>query len=170
LPRQARLPGPLETIHAWAYLPDFARAFVAAASDAAGRPAFERFCFAGHAATGSEFLAATELAADALGLRPVRGWRRAGMPWPLLRAAGLVAPMLRELARMSYLWRVPHALDGSKLAARHPELTPTPLGEALRQSLVALLPNADNGAAWTSPPRTRSSSVSAPSAAPSATI
>jgi hypothetical protein len=77
--------------------------------------------------------------------------------------------MLRELARMSYLWRVPHALDGRRLAARYPQLTPTPLSEALRQSLVALLPNADNRPGWTSPLPTRSSSASAPSAARSAT-
>jgi len=162
-------PGPLDTIHAWAYLPDFARAFVASAAGSAGQSAFERFCFAGHAATGREFLAATELAADSLGLRPARGWRHGSMPWPLLRVAGVFVPMLRELARMSYLWRVPHALDGRRLAARDPQLAATPLVEALRASLVALLPNADNPGPWTSPPRMRSSSASAPSAARSAT-
>ena len=162
-------PGPLDTVHAWAYLPDYARAFVAVAKGSAGAAAFERFHFAGHATTGREFLAATEQAADSLGLRPARGWRHGSMPWLLIRAAGLVAPMLRELARMSYLWRVPHALDGRKLAARHPQLTTTPLLEALRESLLALLPNADNRAAWMSPPRTRSSSASEPSAARSAT-
>ncbi|MCE9659711.1 MAG: NAD-dependent epimerase/dehydratase family protein [Burkholderiales bacterium] len=163
-------PGPLDTVHAWAYLPDFARAFVAAAeADPAGQPAFERFCFAGHAITGRTFLAATEAAAGSLGLRPARGWRRGGMPWPLLRVAGLFAPMLRELSRMSYLWRVPHALDGGKLAARHPQLVATPLVEALRESLAALLPNADNRDAWTESPQMRSSSASAPSAARSAT-
>jgi hypothetical protein len=39
---------------------------------------------------------------------------------------------------MSYLWRVPHALDGTRLAARCPELRTTPLDEAMRASLVAL--------------------------------
>ena len=160
-------PGPLDLVHAWAYLPDFARAFVAAASD--DRAAFERFHFAGHAPTGHELLAATGQAADALGLTPARGWRHGSMPWALIRAIGLVAPMPRELARMSYLWRVPHALDGRKLAARHPELTTTPLAEALRASLLELVPNADNRTPWISPPRTLSSSASAPSAAPSAT-
>ena len=60
------------------------------------------------------------------------------MPWPLIRVVGVVVPLWRELARMSYLWRVPHALDGRRLAARCPGLTPTPLDEALRDSLVAL--------------------------------
>ena len=160
-------PGPLDLVHAWAYLPDLARAFVAAADD--NGTAFERFHFAGHAPTGREFLAATVAAAEALGLAPARGWRYGAMPWALIRAVGLVAPMPRELARMAYLWRVPHALDGGKLAARHPQLTATPLVEALRASLQAFVPNADNRAAWMSPPRTRSSSASARSAARSAT-
>jgi hypothetical protein len=60
------------------------------------------------------------------------------MPWPLLRVAGVVMPLWRELARMSYLWRVPHALDGTKLAKRCPALAPTPLATALAESLVGL--------------------------------
>ena len=38
-----------------------------------------------------------------------------GVPWTLLRAAGLFSPMMREIVKMSYLWRTPHSLDGSKL-------------------------------------------------------
>jgi len=130
-------PGDPDLVHAWAYLPDLARAFVAvAALDDA--PPFERFAFAGHAVTGHAFLAAVERAAASLGAAPARGWRHGTMPWPLVRAAGVVVPLWRELARMSYLWRVAHALDGTKLAARCPELRPTPLDAALRASLAAL--------------------------------
>jgi hypothetical protein len=39
---------------------------------------------------------------------------------------------------MSYLWRVPHALDGTQLAKRCPTLTRTPLATALADSLVGL--------------------------------
>jgi heme oxygenase len=60
------------------------------------------------------------------------------MPWPLVRIAGVAVPLWRELARMSYLWRVPHALDGSRLAARCPELRSTALDDAMRASLAAL--------------------------------
>ena len=130
-------PGDRDLVHAWAYLPDLARAFVAVAS-LPGRAPFERFAFAGHSVTGLEFLAAIERAAAALGIAPARGWRHGTMPWPLVRAAGVVVPLWRELARMSYLWRVAHALDGTKLAARCPELRPTPLDAALRASLAAL--------------------------------
>ena len=130
-------PGDPALVHAWAYLPDLARAFVAVAAlpDLA---AFERFTFAGHSVTGDEFLAATERAAAALGLAPARGWRHGRMPWPLIRALGIVVPLWRELASMAYLWRVPHALSGTKLLARCPALTPTRLDAALRASLAAL--------------------------------
>jgi len=130
-------PGDPELVHAWAYLPDLARAFVAVAS-LDGLAPFERFTFAGHSVSGVEFLSAVEGAAATLGLTPARGWRHGGMPWPLLRIAGVVVPLWRELARMSYLWRVPHALDGTRLAGRCPALPSTPLGTAVAESLAAL--------------------------------
>ena len=52
-------PGDPDLVHAWAYLPDLARAFVAVAALPELAP-FERFAFAGHSVTGHEFLAATE--------------------------------------------------------------------------------------------------------------
>jgi nucleoside-diphosphate-sugar epimerase len=130
-------PGPLDLPHAWAYLPDLARAFVAVAQ-LDDRAAFETLHFAGHTLTGRELLDHVESAAADLGLRPERGFRRGGMPWPLLRAAGIFVPMLREVAWMSYLWRVPHQLDGSRLATRVSSLPATPPRQALRQALVDL--------------------------------
>jgi nucleoside-diphosphate-sugar epimerase len=130
-------PGDPALLHAWAYLPDLARAFVASA-ELDDLAAFERFAFAGHSVTGAAFLGAVERAAGTLGLAPARAWRRGTMPWPLIRAVGIVVPMWRELARMAYLWRVPHVLDGARLAARCPRLRTTPLDAALAASLVAL--------------------------------
>ncbi len=130
-------PGPLDVAHAWAYLPDLARAFVAVASDGGHRGCL-RLHFEGHTATGADFIAALEQAADSLGLRPAGGFKVGGMPWGLIRAIGLVHPMFRELARMSYLWRVPHALDGRLLQQRVGPLPATPLVPALRQTLLDL--------------------------------
>ncbi|ODV11307.1 MAG: hypothetical protein ABT20_06200 [Rubrivivax sp. SCN 70-15] len=130
-------PGPLDVPHAWAYLPDLARAFVAVA-DRAGMPAFESLHFAGHTLTGRQLLDAVEAAADELGWRPVGGWRRGGVPWGPVRAAGLFVPMLREITRMSYLWRVPHALDGAALQRAVGPLPATPPRQALRAALVDL--------------------------------
>ena len=130
-------PGPLDLPHAWAYLPDLARAFVAVAAQPPVQ-AFETLHFAGHTLTGRELLAALQTAAEELGLRPARGWSVGGVPWGLIRAAGLVHPQWRELARMSYLWRVPHGLSGGALARAVGPLPTTPLNQALRASLLEL--------------------------------
>ena len=130
-------PGPLDLPHAWAYLPDLAQAFVAVAS----RPpqaAFQTLHFAGHTLTGQQLLTAIEAAAAGLGLRPARGFAVGTMPWGLIRAGGLVYPLWRELARMSYLWRVPHALDGHALEQAVGPLPSTPVVQALRTALTDL--------------------------------
>ncbi|HWS74107.1 MAG TPA: epimerase, partial [Quisquiliibacterium sp.] len=130
-------PGPLDVPHAWAYLPDLAQAFVALA----GRndlPAFTRLHFPGHTLTGRELLDAVERAAALLGEAPAGGFRRGGMPWGLLKLAGLVVPMWREVAEMAYLWRVPHALDGSALRAAIGEVRITPIDAAMVEALRRL--------------------------------
>lgn len=127
-------PGPLEVLHAWAYLPDLARAFVAVASRDE-LPAFSCLHFPGYALTGAQLLAAIERAAAALGLEPAGGFRRGAMGWAAIRIGGLVVPLWREIAAMSYLWRVPHALDGDALAAVVGSLPTTPIEEALRRAL-----------------------------------
>lgn len=130
-------PGPTDLPHAWAYLPDLARAFVAVAQRA-DLPAFERLHFAGHTLTGAQLLGAIERAAGAGGIRPAGEWRRGGLPWSLLRAGGLVVPMWREIAEMAYLWRVPHALDGRRLTQTVGLLTETPVDVATAHALQAL--------------------------------
>jgi len=131
-------PGPPELPHAWAYLPDLARAFVAVAAHDDHATPHRRLHFAGHTLTGNELLAAVEAAAAPLGLRPAGGFRRANMPWALLRLLAPVWPMMRELVAMSYLWRVPHRLDGTALQAAMGPLVETPVAEAMAAALRAL--------------------------------
>ena len=100
--------GPTDIPHAFAYLPDLGKAFVALAEKRDELAAFERFHFAGHTLTGLQMKAAAEAASG-------RKLTLKGMPWTLLRAAGLFSPMMREIVKMSYLWRTPHSLDGWKL-------------------------------------------------------
>lgn len=149
--RQGRLvyPGPLDLPHAWAYLPDLAAALVRLADRAVETegPAFESLLFAGHTLTGAELLDLIEAIGDDLGLTPARGWRRGGMPWGIIRAMGVFAPMLRAVAEMSYLWRVPHRLDGARLTARLGPLPETAPPKALRQALIDLGLDADRPAA-----------------------
>jgi nucleoside-diphosphate-sugar epimerase len=131
-------PGPLDREHAWAYLPDFARAFVAVASRPVAATAARRLHFAGHTLTGAQLLDALEAAALRAGLDPAHGWRRGALPWPLIRAVGVFVPTWRALGQMSYLWRVPHALEGRDLQAAVGTLPHTPLERALVDALHAL--------------------------------
>ena len=130
-------PGPLDVPHAWAYLPDLARCFVDLAQRAphSGPARIERFHFPGHTLTGGELLDAIERCAAAQGLAPPRGFRRGTLPWGLIRALAWAVPMWRELLKMEYLWRVPHGLDGARLAQAIGRVPTTPLAEALRACL-----------------------------------
>ena len=138
--RQGKLvyPGPLDVPHAWAYLPDLAQAMVAAASRRDELPAFADLPFAGHSLTGTELLAALESAAASLGWVPARGLRHGSLPWGVMKLGALVVPMWREIVEMSYLWRVPHALDGTALERALGPLPATPIDAALRAALLAL--------------------------------
>lgn len=124
-------PGAMDAPHAWAYLPDLARAFAALAEKRAGLQAFDSFTFAGHTMTGAELMAHTEAAMG-------RKLKRAGMPWIVIRAGGLFVPMWREIAEMSYLWSTPHALSGAKLERTAGRLPSTPPAEAVRQAIADL--------------------------------
>ena len=124
-------PGPMDLPHAFAYLPDLGEAFVRLAEKRGELPGFDRFHFAGHSLTGTQMKAATE---EAVG-RPLS---RRGVPWTLLRAGGLFVPMLRELVVMSYLWRTPHSLDGSKIEAALGPLPTTDPVRAIRQAVADL--------------------------------
>ncbi|MEX3011617.1 NAD-dependent epimerase/dehydratase family protein [Hoeflea sp. TYP-13] len=103
-------PGPPDVAHSWAYLPDLAETFVRLAGKAGELQRFATFLFPGHTMTGDELKRYCDAAAD----MPLK---RAGVPWPLLKAGALVVPMLREVCEMAYLWKVPHSLDGHALDA-----------------------------------------------------
>jgi nucleoside-diphosphate-sugar epimerase len=123
-------PGPLDRLHAWAYLPDLARAFTAVAGSKALRP-YENIHFAGHALTGASLLDAVEGGLGRLGRVPPGGLARAGMPWLAMRLGGLFVPMLREVVTMRYLWEVPHRLAGIRLAELAGSLPLTPVDQAV---------------------------------------
>jgi nucleoside-diphosphate-sugar epimerase len=132
-------PGPLHAVHAWAYLPDLARAFVKVAEQRAALPMFEVLHFAGHALTGADLLENLARSARRQGLLlPNVPLRRRSMPWPLLRVAGLAVPMLREISEMRYLWSVSHRLSGERLAKLVGEVADTPLDRAMDETLREL--------------------------------
>lgn len=124
-------PGPDNLAHAFAYLPDFARAFVAVAERRERLEPFEVFHFAGHTLTGRQMHAAAERAAG-------RTLRFKTFNWTLPRLLGLIVPMMRELVVMSYLWRTAHSLDGGKLERFSGPLISTPPADALKAAVADL--------------------------------
>ena len=124
-------PGPADLVHEWAYLPDFAVAFVALARNLDKLGTYEALNFPGHAVTDLEIRAAAE---KALG-RPLK---MTSMPWWVLRAGSPFVAMWREIVSMSYLRFEPHRLVSARLADIIGEIPHTPLDRAVSEALVDL--------------------------------
>ncbi|MEO5687949.1 MAG: NAD-dependent epimerase/dehydratase family protein [Burkholderiaceae bacterium] len=123
--------------HAWAYLPDMARAMVGLC-ELDTLPDFVDIPFEGSSLTGDQLLDAIEDVARGAGIGGARPFKRSGAPWPLFRVMALVLPLWREILDMRYLWETPHRLDGRALANWLPSFRATPLPLALRASLDEL--------------------------------
>jgi nucleoside-diphosphate-sugar epimerase len=132
-------PGPWETEHTWAYLPDLAQTFVRVAEQRTQLAAFDTLHFPGNCLTARDWLQHLNPIAQS------QGWLRAGdalacksMPWPLMRALSPLVPMWREVLEMRYLWQQPHALSGDKLQQLIGPCPHTPLAHAVPAALQAL--------------------------------
>jgi nucleoside-diphosphate-sugar epimerase len=132
-------PGPRHLQHAWAYLPDLARSFVLLAEARGQLQPHETFHFPGHTLTGDELVAGITRAAHRGGvLAAGRDPSVQTLPWSVVRLLGLFQPLLRELAKMSYLWRVPHRLSGARLQQAIGAIPGTALDLALESTLAEL--------------------------------
>ena len=118
-------PGDFDAPHAWAYLPDAARAAVMLAERRDRLARFEDVPFAGYTLTAREL---TRAAGEALG----RDLKLRRMSWLPLRLARPFMPVLKGVFEMRYLWDLPHHLDGARLAELCPDFRPTPLATGLR--------------------------------------
>ncbi|MCM2561574.1 epimerase [Lutimaribacter sp. EGI FJ00015] len=126
-----RYPGARDVPHAWAFLPDLARAFVALAETRAQLPQFADIPFPGYTLTGYEMAdALARVTGQPVQVRPVR--------WGLLRMARPVMPFIGGLLEMRYLWSLPHRLDGARFAEVLPGFQATPLDEALTRTIAPL--------------------------------
>ena len=121
-------PGPTDQIHAWAYLPDMARAAVQLCEIRENLPRFADVPFAGFALTGDELITAVEAATD-------KTLKVKTVPWGIMSAIGIFSPVIREVVAMRYLWNKPHQLDGCALNTLLPDFKPTPLNVAMQQVL-----------------------------------
>ena len=121
--------GPENLIHEWAYLPDFAEAFVKLAAVRGQLKPFENLNFPGHAITELQLKAAVEKAVG----KPLK---LSHLPWWALRFVGVFQPMVRELVKMSYLRFQPHRLVSARLGSLIGEIPHTPLDAAVKQALI----------------------------------
>jgi nucleoside-diphosphate-sugar epimerase len=121
-------PGPVDLVHEWAYLPDFAKAFVGLADNLDKLGNYESLNLPGHAVTDLEIKAAAE---KALG----RSLKMTSMPWWVLRAGSPLVAMWREIVSMSYLRFEPHQLVSTRLAGLIGEIPHTPLDQAVAEAL-----------------------------------
>lgn len=121
-------PGPTDQIHAWAYLPDMARAAVQLCEIRDTLPRFADIPFAGFALTGNELINAVEDATD-------KKLKIKTVPWGIMSAIGVFSPLIREVVAMRYLWNKPHRLDGAEFNTLLPDFEPTPLKAAMQQAL-----------------------------------
>lgn len=121
-------PGPVDLVHEWAYLPDFAKAFVGLAGKLDKLGPYEALNFPGHAVTDLEIKAAAE---KALG----RSLKMTSMPWWVLRAGSPFVAMWREIVSMSYLRFEPHRLASARLEGIIGAIPHTPLDRAVAEAL-----------------------------------
>lgn len=124
-------PGPLNLVHAWAYLPDLAQAFVRVAEQRLQLRGHHRFHFAGHAVEGQVLLETLEQLCG-------RAFKPSNLPWGLMKLGGLAIPSWRAVAEMRYLWDKPHRLVDTELRTLIGEPPHTPLAQALRDSIPTL--------------------------------
>jgi nucleoside-diphosphate-sugar epimerase len=142
-----RYPGDLDAPHAWAFLPDLARAAVSLAEKRVSLPRFADIPFAGYTLTGREMAA---LAERALGRRV----RAARMSWLPLHLARPFRGMAKHLLSMRYLWSKPHHLEATPFDALVPEFRATDPAEAMRQAIAPVL--------WAEPDQPKPTGVARP--------
>jgi len=119
-------PGPLDQCHAWAYLPDMAKAMALLADKRSQFSSFEEFGFEGFSITGQELINHAQIALN-------RKVKIKKMPWVAMKIASLFTPMVKEVLEMRYLWDTPHSIDGTKLAVTLPNFKQTDLNHAFNE-------------------------------------
>ena len=120
--------GPTDTMQAYCYVPDWARAAVALAEMRDQLECFEDVPFAGHSFTVQDLQRELERTLKRK-LMIVR------FPWLVMTLAAPFWELARELNEMRYLWNTSHQLDGTKLARLLPGFEPTDLRTVMTAGL-----------------------------------
>jgi nucleoside-diphosphate-sugar epimerase len=117
---------PLDTPHTYHFIPDVAAGLARLGQDPAADGTFMLPC---HPAEPTRGL--VDRLAAALG-RPIATTRMSPL---LLKALGLVMPILRELGEMAYQWDEPFEVDDARFSARYGAIA-APRDEAARQTVA----------------------------------
>ena len=117
--RAISLLGDVDLPHSFSFVPDVARALIAAAANEA---MWGRVWHVPTAAAGTQREMATRLAAAAGA--PAAKVR--SVPWAMLSLVGVANPMVREVTKLRYQFDAPYVLDSSRSEAVL-GMTPTPL-------------------------------------------
>jgi len=121
-------PGNAELEHAWAYLPDLARAAVALAENRHELPHYSDVPFPGYTLSGEQIAASlAEITGRAIRLKR--------MDWVPIQVARPLWSLAAPLLEMRYLWETPHQLDGTYFAELLPDFQHTGITEALRSAI-----------------------------------
>jgi len=124
-------PGPMDTLHSWAYLPDLAKTFVKLADILENLDNWSDFRFTGHCVTNADFQKTIEKCLS----KPLK---IQFLPWRMIKLMGWFNPMMREVYEMAYQWKTPHKLIDLKLEKLVEPLPHTPLDEAVHRALLEI--------------------------------
>lgn len=124
-------PGSPAPPHAWAFLPDLARAAVDLAEQRRNLERFEDIPFPDYSLSINEM---AKLIGEATG----KPQRVTAMSWLPLYASAPFWPMGRKLLEMRYLWSMPHRLDGTRFNTLLPRFRPTDPLTALSKAVAHL--------------------------------
>lgn len=122
--------GDPDALHAYAYLPDMARAAVGLTALGQALPIYADIPFAGHASTISDLAARI----SRLSGRPMR---IKSFPLWLFTVTSPVWELARELREMLYLYDHPHSLDPAPLRRWLPDWQDTTLDEVILRHIAA---------------------------------
>lgn len=131
-PKKARIGamGAPEIIHAYCYLPDWARAAVALAERRATLATFEDIPFPGHAFSVADMKAVLDQATG-------RDYKISPFPWWLMTALSPLWELARELREMRYLWDMSHWLASEKFDRLLPDFRRTDTRTVMLSGLPA---------------------------------
>ncbi|MGR3722745.1 epimerase [Abyssibius alkaniclasticus] len=124
--------GDMNAAHAYAYLPDMARAAVELAAARASLPRFADIPFAGHRLSIRQI-------ADTYAALLNRSMRIKPFGWWMLRLASPFMVLARELLEMRYLASHPHWMENTELRRYLPDFKPTTTEAMLSAAMPASL-------------------------------